>query len=135
MKVAMRSPQPAHETLHSQWQAKYAITNYAFSVPSLLDYVDQTAASEGHHKSLIKLWNIKKASNILTEVTNTSFDRYLKDFYVLKYLPYKTKCFPSFWRVTVTTFNVLEHSAIVFLKSVLWLQDFFIASGLSSLFQ
>lgn len=64
IKVAMRPPQPAHETLHSQSQAKEAIKNDALSVLSLLDYADQQAASEGHHKSLTKFWNIKKASNI-----------------------------------------------------------------------
>lgn len=65
-------------------QANQAIKN---DVLNLLDYADQPAASEGHHKSLAKLWNIKKASNILTEVTNKSFDRDLKDFYLLKHLP------------------------------------------------
>lgn len=62
------------------------------SVLILLDYGDQPAASEGHHKSLTKLWKIKKALNILTEVTVGD----LNDSYLLKHIPYKTKCFPSF---------------------------------------
>lgn len=73
--------------LCAQRQAKQAITNDALSVLSHLDYADQSAASEGLHKSLTKLWNIKKASNILTEMTNKSFDGDLKDSSLLKHLP------------------------------------------------
>lgn len=64
------------------------------SVLSLLDYGDQPAASEGHHKSLTKLRILKKCQTLTEETVGD-----LKDSYLLKH-HIKPNVVQAFWRVS-----------------------------------
>lgn len=63
---------------------------------------------------------LKKAIKhlILAEVPSKSFDQDLKDSHFVKHLPYKPKCFPSFWRVTVAILLTLYNIPQVSLEKV-----------------